>query len=157
MRHISKRTIIAASLHSFFLTKSNISLPFLDYLLYFEKKNNESNCIYNRSYCHVYEDSQRGFGLDIRFIDHFCTRLVIKLIYNAITYFHTSQNTRAHAKSFPVRNVFTSGFLATDFNTVTVIVSLNYTFQLSHITSSLHSRTSSWALLQLTSCPKRTT
>jgi hypothetical protein len=45
--------------------------------------------------------------------------------------------------------VSTSRFLATDFNTGTITVSLNYTLHISHIKSSLHSRTFNWALLQL--------
>jgi hypothetical protein len=46
--------------------------------------------------------------------------------------------------------VSTSRFLATDFNTRIIIVSLNYTLQISHIKSSSHSRTFNWAILQLT-------
>jgi hypothetical protein len=37
--------------------------------------------------------------------------------------------------------VSTSRFMATDFNTVTITVSVNYTLQILHIKSSLHSRT----------------
>jgi hypothetical protein len=53
-----------------------------------------------------------GF-LDIGFIDHFNTHLVITRDYSAIANFHTLQFTRAHAKSFPLRSVFTSNFLVT--------------------------------------------
>jgi hypothetical protein len=49
-----------------------------------------------------------GFGLDIVFIDHFNTQLVITLNYSIITNFHTLQITRAHAKSFQAHTVFTS-------------------------------------------------
>jgi hypothetical protein len=40
-------------------------------------------------------------GLDIGFIDHFNTKLVITLNYSAMANFHTVQFTRAQAKSFP--------------------------------------------------------
>jgi hypothetical protein len=50
--------------------------------------------------------------------------------------------------------VSSSPFLATDFNTGTVTLSLNYTLQMSHIKSSLYSRTFNWEFLQLTICPK---
>jgi hypothetical protein len=50
--------------------------------------------------------------------------------------------------------VFTSRFLATDFNTGTITVLLYYTLQISHIKPSLHSRTFNWALVQLTGYPK---
>jgi hypothetical protein len=50
--------------------------------------------------------------------------------------------------------VSTSRFLATDFNTQCVTVSLNYTLQISHLKSSLHSQTFNWAVLQPTSCPR---
>jgi hypothetical protein len=56
---------------------------------------------------------KRGYELDIGFIDHFKTQLVITLIYSAIANFHTLQN---HAKSFPARNVFTSNCLVTASN-----------------------------------------
>jgi hypothetical protein len=36
-------------------------------------------------------DSRRGFGLDIEFIDHFSTQLLVTLNYSAIDFFHTSQ------------------------------------------------------------------
>jgi hypothetical protein len=51
-----------------------------------------------------------GFGLDVGFIDHFNTQFVITLNYSAIANLHTLQN---HAKSFPVRGVFTSNCLVT--------------------------------------------
>jgi hypothetical protein len=50
----------------------------------------------------------------------------------------------------PSITVSTSRSLTTDFNTVTITISLNYTLQISHIKSSLHRRTFNWALLQLT-------
>jgi hypothetical protein len=46
--------------------------------------------------------------------------------------------------------VSTGHFLATDFSTGTIIISLNYILQISHIESSLQGRTFNWALLQLT-------
>jgi hypothetical protein len=42
----------------------------------------------------------RGFGLEIGFIDHVNTQLVITLNYNAIANFRTLQITTAHAKPF---------------------------------------------------------
>jgi hypothetical protein len=45
-------------------------------------------------------DSRRGFGLDIGFIDHLNTQLVITLIYRALANLHTLQITRAHSKFF---------------------------------------------------------
>jgi hypothetical protein len=53
-------------------------------------------------------DSRRGFGLDIGFIDHFNTRLVITLTYSDIVNFHSLQITRAHVNSFPACSIFTS-------------------------------------------------
>jgi hypothetical protein len=41
-----------------------------------------------------------GFGLEIGFIDHFNTRLVTTLNYNAFADLHTLQITTARAKSF---------------------------------------------------------
>jgi ethanolamine utilization microcompartment shell protein EutS len=38
-----------------------------------------------------WSDSRLGFGLDIGFIDHFSTQLVITVNYNAIADFHTLQ------------------------------------------------------------------
>jgi hypothetical protein len=45
-------------------------------------------------------DCRWGFGLEIGFIDHFHSRLVTTLNYNAITEFRTLQITAAHTKSF---------------------------------------------------------
>jgi hypothetical protein len=45
-------------------------------------------------------DYQRGFRLEIGFIDHFNTRLVTTLNYSVIANFHTLQITTIHAKSF---------------------------------------------------------
>jgi hypothetical protein len=59
-------------------------------------------------------DSRRGFGLEIGFIDHFNTRLVITLNYSVIAYPHTSQITSAHAKSYlSLLSLPTSCFLVT--------------------------------------------
>jgi hypothetical protein len=58
-------------------------------------------------------ESRRGFGLDIGFIDHFNIQLVITLNYGAIPNFHTLLITRAYAKSFPARGIFTSSCLVT--------------------------------------------
>jgi hypothetical protein len=61
--------------------------------------------------------------LDIGFTDH----LQVVTIYNCntVTDFHTLPMTPAKIKSF--RSAFASHFLATDFNTVTITVPLNYT------------------------------
>jgi hypothetical protein len=68
-------------------------------------------------YCHLFDcDSQQGFGLKIRFIDHFNTELVITLNYSAIAYFHTLQFTPSHAKYFPSFSVFIRRFLVTASN-----------------------------------------
>jgi hypothetical protein len=56
-------------------------------------------------------DSRRGFGLYIGFIDHL--QVVTTSKYNIIANFHTLQITRAHAKSFPARSLFTSSCLVT--------------------------------------------
>jgi hypothetical protein len=55
------------------------------------------NTIYStRIYCHVYVcDSRRGFGLDIGFIDHFNTQLLMTLNHSAIANSHTLQITSA--------------------------------------------------------------
>jgi hypothetical protein len=58
---------------------------------------------------------RRGFGLEIRFIDHFNTRFVTTLNYSAIADLHTSQITTAHAKSFQFA-VFTRHSLVTASN-----------------------------------------
>jgi hypothetical protein len=59
-------------------------------------------------------DSRRGFGLDIGFIDHFNTQLVITLHYSGIADFRILPVTPAHATSFPACSVFARRFLATD-------------------------------------------
>jgi hypothetical protein len=57
---------------------------------------------------------QWGFELDIGFIDHFNTQLVITLNYSATANFHTHYKiTRAHTKSFPACSVFISSCLIT--------------------------------------------
>jgi hypothetical protein len=55
----------------------------------------------------------KAFGLDIGFIDHFNTLLLIALDYSSIDDFHTLPN---HTKSFPAFCVFTSSFLVTASN-----------------------------------------
>jgi hypothetical protein len=77
-------------------------------------------------------DSRRGCGSDIGFTDH----SLVVTTNNTIADLHTLTITPAHAMSF--QSAFTSRFLATDFNIVTITVSLNYTLQISHINSSLH-------------------
>jgi hypothetical protein len=80
------------------------------------------------------------------------THIVTTNNYGSSTNLHTLQITRAHAKSS--QSAFTGRFVVTDFNTETITVSLNYALQISHINSSLHSRTFNWTFLQLISCPK---
>jgi hypothetical protein len=57
-----------------------------------------------------------GVSLDIGFFGHFTTQLIITLDYSAFANLHTLQFTKAHAKSFPTRSVFTSSFLVTASN-----------------------------------------
>jgi hypothetical protein len=105
----------------------------------------------------MYEWLQMRFGLVTRFIDH---------LYAHNLWLHFTDH--RHTKTNVLKSVIvsTSQFLATDFNTGTrrvslnytlqishtgtITVSLNYTLQISHIKSSLHSQTFNWALLQLT-------
>jgi hypothetical protein len=51
-------------------------------------------------------DSRRGIGFDIGFIDHFNTQLVITLNYSDVANFHILQITSSHAKYFPTHSVF---------------------------------------------------
>jgi hypothetical protein len=60
-------------------------------------------------------DYRGGFGLEIRFIGHFNTRLVITLNYSAIADFHTLQTTTVHVV-FSVCCVLTSLTLVTASN-----------------------------------------
>jgi hypothetical protein len=55
--------------------------------------------------------------------------------YSAIADLHNLHFTVTHPLGF---SVFNSRILATDFNTVIIPVSLNYTLQISHAKSSLH-------------------
>jgi hypothetical protein len=47
-------------------------------------------------------DSRRGFGLDIRFTDHFNTEFIITINYSAIAGLHTLQITDTHRLVFSV-------------------------------------------------------
>jgi hypothetical protein len=67
----------------------------------------------------------------------------VTTLYRSLTHTHTHTHTLYCSQS---TRVSTSRFLATDFNTGTIIVSLNYT----HIKPSLQRRTFNRALLQLT-------
>jgi hypothetical protein len=60
--------------------------------------------------------SRRGFGLDIGYIGHFSTQLVITLNYSAIADIHTLLSTPAHAESFSTCSVFSRRFLVTSSN-----------------------------------------
>jgi hypothetical protein len=53
-------------------------------------------------------DSLLFFELDVRFIDHFNTRLVTTLNYSVIADFHTLQITTAHAKFFSLLSLVVS-------------------------------------------------
>jgi hypothetical protein len=59
-----------------------------------------------------------GYRLDIGFIDHFNTQLVITFNYSAILNIHTLQNIRAYTKPLPAFNVFTSNCLVMASNNV---------------------------------------
>jgi hypothetical protein len=61
-------------------------------------------------------DSRRGFRLEIRFIDHFNTALVITLNYSATAELHTLQITTAHTKSFQSAFTFHQSFPGNGFN-----------------------------------------
>jgi hypothetical protein len=56
-----------------------------------------------------YSDPRQDFGLEIRFTDHFNTRLVTTLNYSAIADLHTLQITRPHTLSLSsLCSLFTS-------------------------------------------------
>jgi hypothetical protein len=61
--------------------------------------------------------------------------------YTLTTHDYTLQITDTHRLAYSVYYISTSHFLATYLNTETVTVPLNCTLQISHINSSLHSRT----------------
>jgi hypothetical protein len=75
-----------------------------------------------------------------RFIDH---------LYAHDSWLHLTDHWHTQTKCPQSIIVSTNRFLATDFNTGCVTVSLNYTFQISHIKSFLHSWTFNWTLVQL--------
>jgi hypothetical protein len=64
----------------------------------------------------ILSDSRRDLGLDVGFIDHSKSQLVITLNYSVISNFHNLQVTKAYAEYFPVRSVFTSNCLVTASN-----------------------------------------
>jgi hypothetical protein len=68
-----------------------------------------------------------GFGLLIGYIDHL--HVITTNNYNTNADFHTLPISPAHDKSF--QSALSRRFLATDFTTVTITVSLNYTLQIS--------------------------
>jgi L-asparagine transporter-like permease len=59
-------------------------------------------------------DSQRGFGLEIEFIDHL--QIITTNHYNSIDNFHNLEITTAHAKSFQSSAFSTSRSLVTASN-----------------------------------------
>jgi hypothetical protein len=83
-----------------------------------------------------------GFELVNGFID----QLQVVLQYNTIA---ISALYSSLLHTLVSITVSTSRFLATDFNTGTITVLLNYTLQVLHIQSSLHSQTFDSALSQL--------
>jgi hypothetical protein len=85
-----------------------------------------------RKYCHVYGVTIDGVWIGDSIYWPLIQSRLVTTLYRSLT--HTDW---CHESII----VSTSRFLATDFNTGTVKVSLNYTLQISHIKSSLHSRT----------------
>jgi hypothetical protein len=63
-------------------------------------------------------DYRRGVGFDIRFIDHFNTKLIITLNYKAIANFHTLQINITHTHTHTHTSVLsvTKRFLVTASN-----------------------------------------
>jgi hypothetical protein len=81
------------------------------------KHGNGQTGIFSSLYCHVVWSNYRlGFGLNIGYIDHFSTQLVITLNYSTISYFHTLQVSRAHTISLATCSVFTSSCMVTASN-----------------------------------------
>jgi hypothetical protein len=73
--------------------------------------------ILQEDYCHlVWSDCSRGFGFDIRFIDHVNTQYVITINYSVIVNPYNSQITTAPATFFSACCVFTSLSLVTASN-----------------------------------------
>jgi hypothetical protein len=70
-------------------------------------------------------DSRRGFGLNSGFTEHLHAVTTNNCSISA--HFHILPVTQARAMSF--QSAFISRFLSTDFNTVTIPVSLHYTFK----------------------------
>jgi hypothetical protein len=88
--------------------------PLLNTLKSYHKSFHKLNAIeYSQSAILSYaecSDYRRIFWLDIGFIDHLYTQLVITINYSAIADFYTLPN---HDKPFPACSVFTSSFLVT--------------------------------------------
>jgi hypothetical protein len=99
----SKSAIIIC-LMGWILTVHNSQFIYVDQSIQFNPTSNTGCHMLECAYC-------RGFGLDVGFIDHFKTQLVITLNRSAIANFHTLQITRAHAKSFPASCVVNSSLL----------------------------------------------
>jgi hypothetical protein len=76
----------------------------------------------NRIFSSVWSYSRRLFGLDIRFIDDFKTRLVNTLNYSVIANFPVLQNTRKPVKFFLACSVFTSICLVTALTMATPLL-----------------------------------
>jgi hypothetical protein len=91
--------------------------------------------VLTRSYCRVYVWLQTGFRLVNEFIDHFQVALQTTITPSLFPHFYSSL---LHTLMSSVYFNLHCRFLATDFNTRTITVSLNYTPQTSHIKSFLH-------------------
>jgi hypothetical protein len=92
------------------------------------------------------------FDLILLLLHHIIFHISYIFVCNNYRYFQTSQFTVTHTRVLSLLQTPTI-VLTTDYNTETLRCSLDYTLQMSHIKSSLHTRAFNSALLQLTNCP----